>query len=278
MSRSIKDYFKQTKTSSAVQKDNNHEPSNKAEDFYQECLKEAPLICKKESCAKLKCSLKDQLNELMIKCNSHEDASKQCSLIIAEKDREIEELRQIIASKVDFSNACKNAVPSASECANECASETASENAASTQSQNSKNSNQNQYDSLRFCAFAKDFNNEQLATLRDVPLTMQKDSKFITILVRMIYDGKFECLKHKSVTGRSGKAGENKTPITPQKMDILTNIFNERIQAATEDNFERVVRKKKLNKLIKDALSNIYKSFEIKEREKQACRQLKFSN
>lgn len=268
MSKSISDYFKKqtNKSSAAVPREDNPKPPNQADDFYKQCLQNCHVICKKEACMVIKSKLQNELKGLTMKCSYHEDAIKQCSVIIAEKDREIDELRRSIAANVKISNCTENLATASSESAGAIVCG----NATSTSNQNPN--------SMRFHEFTSVFDSAQLATLREVGLSMQKDSKFVTMLIRMLYDGRFECLKLKSVTGRCGKGGEQKTGITPRKMNILKNIFHERIQTATVDEFERDVRRKKLNKLIKDALSNVSKTFELHEREKQACRKLEFPN
>lgn len=172
----------------------------------------------------------------------HAEAIKTCSLIIAEKECEIDQLKRM-HSQIYSSN-----------------------EPATISSQNS----------LCFHQFEPNFCSSQLADLRSIGTTKRDDSKFISLVIKFMYNENLPCLKTKSVSGRSVKQGETKTQISPEKVTILKNIFSERIYGATDDDSERNERKKKLNRLIKDALHNISKRIDANEKEKEVAKRLKF--
>lgn len=72
------------------------------------------------------------------------------------------------------------------------------------------------------------------------------------------------------MTGRSA-GGQVKEKMSSQKHTILTNIYTERIMIATQNSAERVVRQKKLNKYIKDAIRNISNAYNDEECQKTTC-------
>lgn len=131
---------------------------------------------------------------------------------------------------------------------------------------------------LMFESFSNDFNAEQLSHLRSIGPNIRGDSTFVSFVVKYMYSEKLESLKTKSACGRKYKARQNKNEMTPQKKQTLQNIYIERIRNFGVDLFERNMREKQLNKLIKNAFINITKSLEIQNIEKETCRRLNFED
>lgn len=82
--------------------------------------------------------------------------------------------------------------------------------------------------------------------------------------MRFIYADKVTTLKSKSVSGRTTKKDQPKEKFTPEKENIIRQIYAERLIDIKDDN-----RANKLNKLIKAALRNIVKNVEAVENEKK---------
>lgn len=184
------------------------------------------------------------MREIKEKCHFHENAVKECSSIIAEKDSTINELKKFVNEKEKTNSDINNGIDS--------------------------------NDKIRFSDFSNLFTASQLLNLRDIVSTKRGDSTFIATTIRMLYDGKLDCLQTKSVSGRSTK-GKLKEKITPDKMDIIQRIYCERINVVSKDNTEKEARKKQMNKLIKDALVNISRNSELKTSENNPCRQIQFT-
>lgn len=193
--------------------------------FYENALKEqrSKSVCEKQKCIDLKSELEVKLKELEKKCRQHEDAINMCSSIIAEKDHEIIALRQMIGE---------------------------SPSAPIQPVTDTKSS---------FANFENDFNLEQLASLRAIGPTIRDDSSFISLAIKSLYTDKLSFLQSKSLTGRT-KNEAQKSAITPAKVNILQGLFTERIEGLVQDFQENNKRKKRLNKLIRDALYNIVQS------------------
>lgn len=88
--------------------------------------------------------------------------------------------------------------------------------------------------------FAVKFPIESMEKLRSIGLEQEQDSLFMHAVVRGLYEGNINVLSSKTTTGRS--KDKTKEPISPKK-DIMTKIFNERIET-TANAEERQIRKK----------------------------------
>lgn len=81
------------------------------------------------------------------------------------------------------------------------------------------------------------------------------DSSFILAVMRGLYDGRVGDLSKKTVTGRS-KNDEVKEPVSPAKMCLIKDMFEERMTKSGSGSIER---RKKMNKHVKMAIQNIVK-------------------
>lgn len=128
---------------------------------------------------------------------------------------------------------------------------------------------------LRFTGFSNIFTSNQLAELRTIGLSAREDSSFVSSVMKFLYAGRLTILKTKSVSGRSTKIDQPKEKITPEKENVIRKTFAERMIDVNDD---KLGREKKLNKFIKDALINIGKSVEMKEKQKQIVRRLEYND
>lgn len=95
----ITQYFSKTKKTELVIEEKEVEERLKlADQFYQNSLVEqrSKTICDKQKCIDLKSELQAKLKDMEKKCRQHENAINMCATIIAEKDQEILDLRQLI--------------------------------------------------------------------------------------------------------------------------------------------------------------------------------------
>lgn len=74
----------------------------------------------------------------------------------------------------------------------------------------------------------------------------------------------FSIKKGISLTGGS-RTGVPKKPISPRKYSVIANVFNERLDTLQLGDTTKDVRAKRLNVLIKSAISNISKKNEATE-------------
>lgn len=182
-------------------------------------------------------SLKDELKQLHEKRRDHEVAINTCKAIINEKEKTIQKL-----------------------------TESLSKNQFERETNLDKSESSEVTSALRFHSFSNTFTNETLAKLRLIGTSLYEDSTFVLNVVKFLYNDRLSCLKNKSVSGRGAKAEENKTKITPEKMEIMKSIYAERIDSVTEHAYERENRRKKLNKFIKDAIGTINKQTDARRR------------
>lgn len=113
------------------------------------------------------------------------------------------------------------------------------------------------------------FGPEQLKDLRAINSDERGDSTFIMKVISFLYAERIETVKTKTACGRRIKGDSSKTMMTPETKAIVHRIYTERLNGNEMD-----LRMKKLNKLIKDAFSNISKSHQSNE----ICRLLKFDD
>lgn len=229
--------------------------------FYNDCLQQQH-ECQNELCVKAKCELYKKKEEIREKIRKNEDAIRICSMVVSEKDQEIERLRKqfesIETNESQLSNF--NTVP-------DIASQSISNATASAEKE-----------TMSFGAFLNDFTEQELAVLRSVGDNSRDDSTFVSSAMKYLYKENIDVLKQKSLTGRTTKSGQTKQPMTPEKYDTLSRIFSERINAITSDHIQKEIRTKRFNKFIKDAINNINKATQTKEIEKKACELLKETN
>lgn len=121
-----------------------------------------------------------------------------------------------------------------------------------------------------FETFAENFNSEQMQSLRAIGPDERGDSTFVLHVIKFLYADRFECLETKSACGRKNKADGSKTMMTPQTIQILERIYLERLNRLGISPSKQNIRYKKVNKLIKDAFTNITKSIPPKD----VCRKL----
>lgn len=257
----ITTFFKQQKKTTAnarqESENRNQNQTTNAEKFYQSCMHHTE--CKKTECIQLKAALNAQLCELKEKCTHHEQAVKLCTSIIDDKDIEIKRLKEILSMSTSESTPANESVAVES---------VSTEPVAVSVTNESKVPN-----SLRFSDFSNVFTSNQLAELRKIGLSAREDSSFVLAIMKFIYADRLTILKSKSVSGRAAKIDQPKEKITPEKENIIRKIFAERMLDINDDQ-----RAKKLNKYIKDALGNITKSVEAKEKEKNIARCLEYSD
>lgn len=101
----------------------------------------------------------------------------------------------------------------------------------------------------KYVKFEKNFSSNAMETMRSYGDEKAQDSKFILTAVRDLYDGRLEDLQTKNLSGRS--KGATKQPVTPEKMKILKEIFEERITYSKSD------ERKTLSQNVKTAIQTI---------------------
>lgn len=237
----ITQFFKQRKTDTdkVIPKETNKTIS---EIFYEKCIQSENSKCCKQECINAKAEFQAKVNELREKCATIEKAISTCSLVVEEKNLEIENLRKKIEK--------------------------------STIKEVNNDSESDRPTTIIFNQFTKDFKSEQLAHLRSIGNSIREDSSFVLYSVNSLYEENLSHLKLKSVTGRSNN-GEKKEPLTPKKLTTLQNIFRERLDKMNIDDQERGQRKKKSNRYISLAIISINKAMDTKNMEQNICNQLR---
>lgn len=117
-------------------------------------------------------------------------------------------------------------------------------------------------DKTVFSRFADTFDQGELSSLRSIPSSSSKDSTFVLQTIRYLYKKDLSVLNSRTCSSLVG----NKTPISPQKKDIIQEIFHERLNILKLDNIECNSRKNKLNELTMNGIANVRKSFK-----RQSC-------
>lgn len=253
MATKITDFFAQSKNLKEIETDSEKNPEKICEQFYENCLFNQKK-CQSKTCDEQKSIFQNKINDLEKKCMSYEQAIQLCESVLKEKDAKIANLRKNI----------------------ETTTETTSSETVSNLNKNSANFTSNVPKKLTFDEYVNEFSEQELAKLRSIGDVSREDPKFISTAMKFLYANRLFCLKNKSITGRS-RYGPKKDIVTPEKMTILRKIFDERIGMMTNDDEERDVRKKKLNKHIKDALATISRSEEANSTATEIAHNL-FSN
>lgn len=107
-----------------------------------------------------------------------------------------------------------------------------------------------------FQKFTTDFTETGLAQLRSIDGCVSNDSTFMLFAVRDIYRNNLDRLGHISVTGRT-RAGIKKEKMSPAKHSALKNIFTDRLEALNLEHDQRMIRLKRVNVHINQAIQNI---------------------
>lgn len=243
--------------------------------FYDDCVQIQLSECTKNECIQIKANLEVQLKNLEQKCENVEEAIKIGKEIISEKNDDIEYLlKQVEAVRESNVVSVNSADPSEEPHYTQKSTVVCDRKLVHATTLKSNSTQKTQEDPQQmFSSYENDINKNQLSYLRSLDPRKDVDSHFINTIVKSLYDGRFDILKNKSVTGRS-KPGQTKQAVSPEKHDVMKRMFTERILTATADSVERNERKKRLNKYINDAIRNITKSIDSKELEKQTCQRL----
>lgn len=106
-----------------------------------------------------------------------------------------------------------------------------------------------------FSKFEDTFTEYQLSKLRSVKVDKPGDSNFVLQGVRFLYSSNLAGLSKKSVRGKSN----NKTAVTPEKLKLMKEIFDERLELIGIDKTEQEKRATRFNNLFHTAISNINK-------------------
>lgn len=252
-------FFKQVKknsnndiTEDTEESENIFEQRTFAELFYEKCLTAQEHACNNIDCLNLKAALQLELKTMEEKNRNIKAAIQICDEIVADKDIEIQNLMQKIS--VNANVEVRDELPPVGERNNAVSAECV---------------DLPQKSSIElFSTFQNNFNPDQLGDLRSISTKQEKDSHFVHNVVEALYEGQLKTLKNISVTGRSA-GGQVKEKMSEQKHTILTNIYTERIMFVTQKSAERVLRQKKLNKHIKDAIRNISKAHNDEECKKK---------
>lgn len=212
--------------------------------FYNECLEVEQANCLNVTCLKSKKELRQSICEMEKKCAKLEQAIITCKAVITEKNVYIENFDIKLHSTESRTNEPETA-----------------------KMEIYKN------DQLMYEDYKGTFDSAILSRLRSLGIKKPDDSTFVSVAVRSLYDGKLDLLKNKSLTGRSTK-GEKREPITPDKLETLKKLFDERINSVTSDLKIRNERKKNLNTCIKNAIRNINDSVGKESVEEEVCSRL----
>lgn len=206
--------------------------------FYERCLK-VSLPCNKAPCLDMKASLMRQISELKEKNTKAEDAVKICSAVIKKKDEVIEKLSKTL-----------NGV-------------TLDSKSLALPTENHPKEIESKYTFND--QFGKILSSEQLGRLRSIGTMPKDDSTFVFTCVNFLYEDRSHELQSKSLTGK----GKNKEKMTPEKVKLLGQLYEERLNNLAIDEIAQRDRQKKLNVLIKNAIRNINKMNEGKEAEQK---------
>lgn len=102
---------------------------------------------------------------------------------------------------------------------------------------------------------------EEIRKLNSIQPDKSHDSTFITNLLKIPYVNPEE-LQCRTITGRSRTKGVKKQPMTPQKLNIIIDLFTKRINGCGASNEEKVQRlaKSNINRIISHSITNVSKN------------------
>lgn len=109
---------------------------------------------------------------------------------------------------------------------------------------------------LIFTKFKNKFNDNELATLRSIDSKISSDSSFILTCIRYLYKNDMNRLNNISVTGRSRIKNNQKVQMSPEKREIIAEIYKERLGSLNINENENIQRQKQVNEHIKRAIFN----------------------
>lgn len=105
--------------------------------------------------------------------------------------------------------------------------------------------------SKKFTSFKGILTDSCLDKLKSIGHSQQEDSKFVDEALNDLYQNNVTALKKKTLTGRS-KNGE-KSLVSPEKINILSRLFDERISYIPSGEVNDL-RAKNLSKLIRNSI------------------------
>lgn len=190
--------------------------SPKATDFYESCVIEKLADC--VPCSVEQLELKSKLVDAKQKLSEAQKAIDFCLNIGRYKDGKIKELRD----KIQLASSDK----------------TIRSNPIASKDFSSK--------------FEDKFTKQQSAELHSVKSAESGDSTFVLKGVRFMYGPNLTILENKTVAGRA----KNKTPITPEKFNMLKSMFDERLYAIGIDYTEQQKRAKRFKLHLNRAIIN----------------------
>lgn len=115
--------------------------------------------------------------------------------------------------------------------------------------------NADDYVSGDFDRFIKYFTEKELSSLRGLDMRQTADSAFLRLTLKYLYKENMQCLLSKTVAGQSGTRSDT---ISPEKMVIVKEIFEERIDGVNlRDENEVSQRKKRLKTVLAKVLDKI---------------------
>lgn len=283
-------FYKQTKNT----KENNTNCVAKpaeSSDFYDECIRNLSK-CTEESCKEIKANLNDRIISLRQKCEKTTSSIECAKSVLTEKDKEIEILQKKLESTSSITD-LTNASPAESleeslvESSTSSSSKQEPTNAtkkiivsSSLQSEESiskSRENETYREQPSFNNFSNNFVDNHLAHLRSIGPTQRDDSTFVSFSLRFIYNENMDCIKGKTLTGRGKNKNEPKKMLTPDKVVVLKNIFNERLNMVTVNADERNARNKLFNKHVSNAIGNVNRGAEKTEINDSIIRKLEES-
>lgn len=213
----------------------NGNTNNTATEFYKACLEAKSDACEPEkNCHTIKKMLENRLALAEEKLEKINKADTICSEMIDKKDNTIELLNAQIQSQVredlDTQTSPSPSKASSSPKVSSLPKKIIFEN-------------------------SKALTEDQLCKLRSIDKTQSADSSFILNSVRFFYSDNLAKLNGKSVRGIS--RGKPTQAMSPDKLDLMKSLYNERISDMNLPVEERVNREKKFNRHVHRAITNI---------------------
>lgn len=232
-----KDDSERKKDDSERKKDSeNVTNENSVVNFYNRCISEA--IVKERACTRVTCTiqksdLSDEISKAKANIHQIQRAQSVADEICKEKDNKIQQLQHEVGKMItvqpksnekkdDIRNDLQNAPP--------------------------------------FINFAHVFNSEQLKNLRSIDMSETGDSSFILHVMRYLFE--HDLSEVEKITIKCQSKNSSKKPMSREKLQIITEIFLERLQKIDET--LKNVRNKRLNMLMNRAITSIIKSLKRK--------------
>lgn len=101
---------------------------------------------------------------------------------------------------------------------------------------------------------------EDMVKLNSIPPAKTHDATFVRSLLDILYVDKNK-IQYRTVSGRSRSVGVTKQPVTPEKVNLITELFMKRIKNCGANNEEKILRMNgtNINRLIAYAIDNLKK-------------------